>query len=212
MSDSTQQSPEVIYALAISYLQGDGVPADSERAAELFEKAATMDYLPAVRDLGILYLNGDGVPKDDAKAYELINKAAAKMDPNAIYHLALMYENGVGVQRDLYQALKLMAFCAAANYTGSVEDADRIEDEIDAERNKYLNARPMVHLDISEVDIEACCCKPMLDAVKNKDISMDMTYKGPALFGADDDGNEIVLEKCPFCGAVPRIVPHDKVY
>ena len=63
MSDSTQQSPEVIYALAISYLQGDGVPADSERAAELFEKAAAMDYLPAVRDLGILYLNGDGVPK-----------------------------------------------------------------------------------------------------------------------------------------------------
>lgn len=208
----TEQSPEVIYSKAISYLQGDGVEADSAKAAELLQQAAEMDYIPAVRDLGILYLNGDGVPEDYEKAYQLINRAAAKMDPNAVYHLALMYENGTGVKKDLYQALKLMAFCAAANYTGAPEDADRIEDEIDAHRNRYLDARPLVCLDISDVDIEACCCKPMLDAVKNKDISMDMTYMGPALFGADEDGNEIVLDKCPFCGVKPRIVPHDKVY
>jgi len=212
MSDSNEQSPEFIYSQAISYLQGDGVKADSAKAAELLAKAAEMDYLPAVRDLGILYLNGDGVPTDYEKAYQYINKAASKMDPNAVYHLALMYENGTGVQKDLYQALKLMAFCAAANYTGAVEDADRIEDELDAARNKYLDARPIISLDISEVDVEACCCKPMLDAVKNKDITMDMTYKGPALFGADEDGNEIVLDKCPFCGKLPRIVSHDKVY
>ncbi|MCQ2084557.1 MAG: sel1 repeat family protein [archaeon] len=212
MSDYADQSPEYLYSTAVSYLKGDGVPADSKKAAELMAIAAEKDYLPAVRDLGVLYLNGDGVPADAQKAYELINIAAAKMDPNAIYHLSLMYENGIGVKKDLYQALKLMAYCAAANYTGAVEDADRIEDEIDRQREKNLNARPLVCLDISEYDVEACCCKKMFDAVKEKDIYVDMTYEGPAVFGADEQGNEIVLKECPFCHVKPRVVPHDKVY
>lgn len=210
MSDN--DSPEYLYNTSIAYITGDGVPQDSKKGAELLEVASDMGYMPATRDLGILYLNGDGVTPDAKKAYELISKAAAKMDPNAIYHLALMYENGTGVDRNLYQALKLMAFCAAANYGGSVEDADRIEDEIDAERNKKLDARPIVRLDVSEYDIEACCCKKMFDAVKNKDIYLAETYLGPQVIGCDENGDEMILEKCPFCGVVPTKVSHDKEY
>ena len=211
MSDS-EKSPEQLYNTGIAYVVGNGVVQDSAKGAAMLKEAADMDYLPAVRDLGILYLNGDGVEADYQKAFELISKTAAKMDVNSIYHLALMYEYGKGVEQDLYQALKMMAFCVAANFSGADTDADRIEDKLDAQRNANINARPILNLDISDVDIEACCCKPMLDAVRNKDIYTDDTFEGPKLFGADEQGNEIVLDKCPFCGKVPRIVPHDKVY
>lgn len=212
MADPIGKDPEYIYHTAMSYILGDGVKQDSKKGAELLQIAADMDYLPAVRDLGILYLNGDGVPPDGEKAYRLISRTAAQMDPNSVYHLSLMYENGVGVKKDLYQALKLMAFCAAANYPGAPEEADRIEDEIDRERVSKLNSRPILHLEISDTDIEACCCKKMLDQVKEKNIYSDNTVDGPALFGADENGEEIVLHKCPFCGAEPMIVSHDKVY
>lgn len=212
MSDPIGKDPEYIYHTAMSYILGDGVPRDSKKGAELLQVAADMNYLPAVRDLGILYLNGDGVPPDGDKAYALISRTAAQMDPNSVYHLSLMYEKGFGVPKDLYQALKLMAFCAAANYPGAPEEADRIEAEIDAERVAKLDFRPLLHLEISDTDIEACCCKRMLDAVKDKDIYSDNTVDGPAIFGADENGEEIVLKKCPFCGAEPIIVPHSKVY
>lgn len=211
MSDS-ETDPDYLYNTAVSYITGDGVPQDSKKGAEILEEAAKTGYIPAVRDLGILYLNGDGVTPDANKAYELISQAAAKMDPNAIYHLALMYENGTGVEKDLYQALKLMAYCAAANYGGAVEDADRIEDEIDAIRNGKLDSRPLVCLDISEVDVEACCCRPMFDAVKNKDIYVAETYDGVSLIGADEEGNEIILRECPFCHVKPRMVSRNKEY
>ena len=212
MSEIEGKDPEFIYHTAMSYILGDGVPQDSKKGAELLQIAADRNYLPAVRDLGILYLNGNGVPPDGNKAYELISRTAAQMDPNSVYHLALMYENGVGVKRDLYQALKLMAFCAAANYPGSPEEADRIEEKIDDERVTYLNARPILHLEVSDVDIEACCCKKMLDMVRDKDIYSDDTVDGPALFGADENGDEIQLTECPFCHAKPIVVPHSKVY
>lgn len=212
MSDSVNDSPEYLYNTAVSYLKGDGVPADSAKAAELFELAARQNYLPAIRDLGILYLNGDGVAPDAKRAYELISKSAEKMDPNAIYHLALMYENGVGVDKDPYEALRLMAFCAGAGYTGAVEDADRIEEEIDAIRNKKLDARPILKLEVSDVDVEACCCKKMFDAVKANDIYLTDTYDGPQLIGSDEDGNEMILRKCPFCGQTPQKVPRNKEY
>lgn len=212
MSEIEGKSPEFIYHTAMSYLLGDGVQQDCKKGAELMQIAADRDYLPAVRDLGILYLNGNGVPIDGQKAYELISRTAAQMDPNSIYHLALMYEGGVGVKKDLYQALKLMAFCAAAQYPGSPEGADRIEEEIDEERVKYLNARPILNLEISDVDIEACCCKKMFDLVKSKDIYSDDTVDGPAIFGADENGDELLLKECPFCHAKPIIVSHNKVY
>lgn len=212
MSEIDGKDPEFIYHTAMSYILGDGVQQDSKKGAEFLKVAADMNYLPAVRDLGILYLNGNGVPVDGQKAYELISRTAAQMDPNSIYHLSLMYENGVGVKKDLYQALKLMAFCAAANYPGSPEEADRIESKIDEERVRYLNARPILHLEISDIDIEACCCKRMLDSVKNKDIYSDDTVDGPAIFGADENGDEVLLRECPFCHSKPIVVSHDKVY
>jgi len=212
MGSTDTDSPEHIYDLAVSYITGQGRPQDSTKGMEYMERAAGMGYLPAKRDMGILYLNGDGVPQDAKRAYSLIKEAADQMDGTAIYHLALMYENGVGVDRDLYEALKLMAYAAGMHLTGAAEDADRIENAIDGEREKRLFSRPVLNLEVSDVDLEEACCRKMLDAAVAKEIYVADTYEGPMLMKENDDGSEDAIVKCPFCGKAAVRVKRDKKY
>jgi hypothetical protein len=48
--------------------------------------------------------------------------------------------------------------------------------------------------------------------IDSRAISDGLTANKLTVAVYDEQGNEIVLDKCPFCGKVPRIVPHDKVY
>ena len=59
------------------YRHGRGVPQDSARAMEWFQKAADLGSDWAMCGIGILYADGKGVAKDDAKAMEWFKKAAA---------------------------------------------------------------------------------------------------------------------------------------
>lgn len=199
--------PEYIYTVGMRHIDA----GELAEGAECLRRAADMGYLPARRDLGIAYLNGVGVEKDPLKAYPLIKEAADSMDPNGMYHLALMYEAGEGVPKDLHEALKLMAFAAGANLRDAARDADRIEAEIDAQRKEKLYARPILNLEVSDVDVEAACCKKMLEAMVAGDVYVEDTYKGPMLIYADETG-ENPITKCPFCGKAARRVERNKRY
>ncbi|MFA6710666.1 MAG: tetratricopeptide repeat protein [Candidatus Methanomethylophilaceae archaeon] len=201
------------YELGIAYCLGqNGRKIDFKEAAKWFQKAVDQGYLPAKRELGIMYLSGEGVEADASKAYPLIKEAAHALDPNAMYHLALMYEKGIGVEKDLYEAVKLLAYAASANYPGADLDAERVNDVITKERKKYLRSRPLLNLEISEVDVMAACCKPMYeDMLSEKVVVMD-TFSGPQLIGEDENGNDLPLTKCPYCGKPVRMVPRDKKY
>lgn len=201
-----------IYNTAFCMVTGTGRDKDAEGGAELMRQAADGGYVPAIRDLGVMYVNGDGVEKDPAKGAELLRKAVADLDPRAMYHLALLLRYGVGVERDLYEALRLMGFAAGMKITGAEQDAEDIEEEIAAQRKKNLDARPILHLDVSDRDVEACCCRKMYDAVLSREIYHVDSYKGPVLMREDENGDEVMVPECPFCGAKMRIVPHDKVY
>lgn len=194
------------YELGVMYCSGKGKPQDYAKAAELFSLAAEKGHLAAKRELGILYLLGEGVKADADKAYPLLTEAAQVMDPNAMYHLAFMYERGVGVEKDLKEALRLFAFAAEMEYAGAEEDADRVEALINEERKQKLRTRRILHLVISDDDVEEACCKKMYDAVLDGTIVVADTYKGPQLIGEDDNGNEIILNACPFCGHEVRRV------
>ncbi len=212
MSGRDGDDPEVVYTTGMAYMTGDGRPLDHREGLKYLQKAADMGFVPAVRDLAVAYLNGLGTPPDAEKAYPLMKKASDALDPNAMYHLALMYETGAGVERDLHEALRLMAYSAGMNFTGAGDEADRIEAEIDAERTKKLNSRPILKLEISDVEVEAACCKKMLDAAIAKSVYVDETYMGPMLFTEDEKGEEITVTKCPFCGAEAVRVRRDKKY
>lgn len=213
LQDSDNGDADAMYKIGLEYCLGsDSTSVDMKKAAEWFQKAIDHGSLAAKRELGIMYLTGEGVVVDAAKAYSLLQAAAYAMDPNAMYHLALMYEKGIGVKKDLYEAIKLLAYAASVDYPGADMDADRIYAEIVKERNRGLKSRPLLHLEISEVDVMAACCKPMLEDMLNENTVVMDTYEGPQLIGEDGDGNEVALTKCPHCGKPVKRVPRDKKY
>ena len=201
---------EAQYRLGVNYVYGTNVPKDMKKAAELFEKAVAQDFMPAKRELGILLASGDGIEPDLERGVKLLGEAADQLDPSALYHLGLMYEVGSGVPKNLQTAVRMLAYAAQMQYPGAEYDADRIDKILTEERNKNLRARPLLKLMISDVDVEAACCKKMLDALLEQDIVFTDTMNGPALLGEDSQGMDAVLDHCPFCGAPIQLVPHDK--
>lgn len=198
------------YQVGLAYLYGTDVPKDTRKAAEWFSRSNDQDFLPARRELGILLASGDGVEPDMERAIQYLGQAADQLDPSALYHLGLMYEVGTGVPKDLQKAVRLLAYAAEMGYPGADIDAERLDAILTEERNRNLRARPILKLMISDVDVEAACCKRMLDQLLEQNIVFIDSYKGPALLGEDEDGMDTVLECCPYCGAPILHVPHDK--
>lgn len=206
------EDPDIFYREGISYLNGEGRGKDEKKAAELFRSASNMDHTPSKRELGVLYLNGIGVEKDLKEAHKLFTEASLALDPYAMYNLGLMYERGMGVEPNDHEALRLFAFAANLGYPGAEDDADRVERIITENRCRRLKSRPVLNLDVSDIEVEAACCKKMLDAAMEGTISVVDTFQGPELVGEDENGFEIIYKKCPFCGKEVRKVSRDKIY
>jgi len=200
-------TPESAYQKGIECLR-----TDPKRAVKCLKKASDLGHVPAMRDLGLMYLQGNGVEKDHGKAYSYISTASKEMDPESIYILATMYEKGMGVERDLYESLKLFAFSANMNHIGADMDADRVDAQISAERREKLRSRPILNLEISDVDVEAACCKKLYDEVLAETMYVVDTYQGPELVGEDEKGFEVIHEKCPFCNKNVKKIARNKKY
>jgi uncharacterized protein len=208
-----QQDAEHQYQLGISYCMGKGRPKDTAEGAKCLELAAERGHMAAKRDLGILYLTGDGVEADVSKAYALISEAARTMvDPSAMYHLALMYEKGMGVDQDRYEAMKLISYAAIMGYPGADIDAERMEGILADNRKKRLGSRPLLNLEVSDVDVEASCCKRMLDDMLDGRAYVVDTYEGPELVMLNEVDGEAPIRECPYCKKKARRVTRDKKY
>ena len=200
------------FQMGVQYLYGTDVPKDATKAAEWFKKAAEQGYVPAIRELGILIASGEGVEPDPETGAQLIGRAADELDPGAMYHLGLMFEKGIGVPEDKQKAVRLLAYAAMMGYPGAEVDAQRLDDILTEERNGKLRARPVIKLMLSDVDVEAACCGPMLEDLLAQRTVFTESESGPALLGDDKFGIETVFHECPYCGAKVQIVPRDKEY
>lgn len=200
---------EAQFQLGLIYLYGNQEPKDARKAFEWFSRAAAQNVVPAKRELGVLLASGEGCEPDLARAVQLLSDAADDLDPGALYHLGLMYENGIGVPKDMQRAVRLLAYAASMGYPGAEVDAERVDNILTAERNRNLRARPILKLQLSDVDVEAACCKRMLDELLAQNIVFTETADGPALLGEDKDGMDAVFTSCPFCGQRIQYIPHD---
>ncbi len=211
-NESGQDDADSQYQKGLAYLYGTDVPKDFAKAAECFKRACRNGSMPARRELGILYASGQGVEADMEKAVRYLGQAADSLDPSALYHLGLMYEVGSGVPKDLQKAVRMLAYAAEMGFPGADSDAERVDATLTEQRNRKLRARPLLKLEISDVDVEAACCKPMLDDLLSQNTVFIDTFSGPALLGEDADGMDAVLTRCPYCGCQVRVVPRDKEY
>lgn len=94
------------YWLGLKYIDGDGIPQDFLKAADIFRKSAARGYAPAQYNLGVMFLNGQGVNQDHSQAIFWFEMAAAQGDANAQNNLGFMYEKGLGVRQDINMAAK----------------------------------------------------------------------------------------------------------
>lgn len=106
---------EAMYYLARNYADC----GDEDSAFEYFEKAAEMDHIDSIRELGKCFHRGRGCVRDVLRAVQLYKTAAAGKDHLALTLLGQIYERGVGnvIPRDSEAAAQ--CYTAAMEY-GSV--------------------------------------------------------------------------------------------
>ena len=94
--------------LGYMYEQGKGVPQDSDKSFEYYQRAIDSDptYTLAQNNLGVCYDKGQGVKEDDVEAVKWFRKAAEQGDAKAQSNLGIMYANGTGVSKDEKEAVK----------------------------------------------------------------------------------------------------------
>ncbi|MCK0198302.1 sel1 repeat family protein [Ancylobacter sp. 6x-1] len=95
-----QNDPVAMTLIAELYNQGYGVPQDSAKARDWYEKAAALGNADAQFALGVMKLQGTGIAKDEVGAADLFVKSAQKGDPAAAYNLGLLYLQGRAVPRE----------------------------------------------------------------------------------------------------------------
>ena len=78
------------FNLGLMYLDGVGVPQNSEQAIEWFRKSADRGYAKAQYNLGSLYAVGRGVRKDLITAHMWMNLCAASGDAKCATHRDLI--------------------------------------------------------------------------------------------------------------------------
>ena len=109
---------KVVYSyhnLGMIYHYGsNSIESNANKAIELYEKAANLDYIGSMQNLGIVYSDGIIVKKDIQKALYWFNKAASKGLPQAYHRLSLIYGNGDGVDQNYKEAIRLTNLAANA--------------------------------------------------------------------------------------------------
>lgn len=105
---------EAQYRLGSIFREGEGTPADPQRAVRWYTAAATAGLAEAQYSLGMLYEAGEGVTKDETRAAQWYLKAAEQGNADAQWLLGSMYEFGRGVVRDPVQAHMWYSLSAAA--------------------------------------------------------------------------------------------------
>ena len=111
--------PVAQYRLGTMYERGQGVPADSVKAAQWYEKSANQGNRKAMHNLAVSYAGR----RNMAEAARWFAKAAALGLSDSQFNLAVLYERGEGVPLSLSDAYKWYSIAAAA---GDAESKTRI--------------------------------------------------------------------------------------
>ncbi|HEY4076742.1 MAG TPA: tetratricopeptide repeat protein [Rhizomicrobium sp.] len=108
--------------LALSYVRGEGLPADATAAVRWSAAAAHAGQPVAQYLLGALYARGDGVKVDPKRAFRYFSTAAAKGNLKAMHNLGIAYAQGIGTARNDAKAAKWFTLAAERGYVDSAFD------------------------------------------------------------------------------------------
>jgi len=123
---------EAQMALAQRYRFGAGVPLDSDKAVEWFQKAAEQGDVQGQFSVGYMYATGEsGFEKDPEKAAEWFLKAAENGHTYAQANLGRMYIIGDGVEKNTKTALFWLQKSVDQGNAAAKLDIDRLHTAFD---------------------------------------------------------------------------------
>jgi TPR repeat protein len=105
-----------IYNRSLDYLNGQGVPQDSEKAFAMNAQAAHAGNRLAILAMGWFYLGGVGVPQDYEKARKWYRVSARHGDEQAMFSLGRIYYT----HRDFTESLLWFRRAVAAGHARSL--------------------------------------------------------------------------------------------
>ena len=99
--------------LAIMYLEGNGVTADTSKALFYYRMAAEQNVAYAQYRLARLYLDGRYMEPDPGQAHAWLLRAARLGFVQSQLDLSLLYERGPVMTRDIVEAHKWLSIAAS---------------------------------------------------------------------------------------------------
>ncbi|HEY6906451.1 MAG TPA: tetratricopeptide repeat protein, partial [Ignavibacteriaceae bacterium] len=98
--EANKGDPLAQHELGIRYLFGEGVEADTVKAAKWIKSAADHGVTAAKYNYAILLMNGWGTEWDPFKAFEYLKQSAEEGMPQAQYAIGLLYTDNLIVKRN----------------------------------------------------------------------------------------------------------------
>ena len=98
--EANSGDPLAQHELGIRYLMGEGVEADTVKAAKWIKSAADHGVTAAKYNYAILLINGWGTDWDPFKAFDFFKEAAEEGMPQAQYAVGLLYTDNLIVKRN----------------------------------------------------------------------------------------------------------------
>jgi TPR repeat protein len=98
--EANKGDPLAQHELGIRYLFGEGVEADTVKAAKWIKSAADHGVTAAKYNYAILLMNGWGTEWDPFKAFDYLKQSADEGMPQAQYAIGLLYTDNLVVKRN----------------------------------------------------------------------------------------------------------------
>jgi len=118
------------HELGIRYLFGEGVEADTVKAARWIKSAADHGVTAAKYNYAILLINGWGTDWDPFKAFDLFKEAAEEGMPPAQYALGLLYTDNLIVKRNWGKAYNWISEAAEKGNDNAEETLKEIKKKV----------------------------------------------------------------------------------
>jgi uncharacterized protein len=127
---------DALFNLAQAYRLGRGVPADINRARELYAEAAQKGHVKAADNYGLLLFQQG----QQASAMPLIKDAAERGDPRAQYVLGLAHFNADFAQKDWVRAYALLTLSNSAGLPQAANALQQMDQYVPMEQRQMAQS------------------------------------------------------------------------
>ncbi len=134
IKEANSGDPLAQHELGIRYLLGEGVEADTVKAAQWIKKAADHGVTAAKYNFAILLINGWGTGWNPFEAFKFFKEAADEGMPEAQYAVGLLYTDNLIVKRNWGKAYSWISRAAGKGNHSAEETLKEIKKKVPESR------------------------------------------------------------------------------